>query len=66
MFQFPDPQDVARAMELLEHEPPRTARVILKVTTRQARTLCFMRGRDINEARREPVFHRGLWVKVID
>jgi len=64
---LPRPDDIARALDWLEgnHQDDPQITVLL-LTTRQARTLFFMRGALILEARRRPVLHRGRWIRVID
>lgn len=60
-----DPQDIARAMELLEanSEPQRFVYV---TSVRVARTVLLMPGLKIHQAKKQPVFHRGMWVKILE
>lgn len=57
-------ENIALAMASLEQEPDGPDGVVLKLTTRQARTIHMMPGTLICEARKRPVKWRGDWIRV--
>lgn len=65
MNQHFDPQAIARAMEALETNDWSDPKPFVYVAdARTARVRLLMPGKLILKARKEPVFHRGMWVMI--
>lgn len=62
---MPDLQTIARAAELMDESTGPT-RYVYVTSVRAARTVLLMPGLKIHQAKKEPVFHRGMWIKILE